>query len=388
MDIQKIFISSGEASGDSYASLLIKEIKDINQNIQIFGMGGTLSRSAGMNTIVDSEDNASVMGFFLALASLKKILKNLNTIKTWLKKEKPNAIILIDFPDFNFQIAKYAKKLNIRVYYFIPPQVWAWRKGRVKFLKKYISHAVVIYPFEEKFYKDCGFDRISFLGHPFLDEFEKSLKLTDKEKKEKIISWGLDPDLPIVSIFPGSRKHEINDYLNLCLDVFSDLKEKHETLQGIISVAPNFEIEEIENKVANIKNLESIKIIKGDAVSIMQCSKAGLQKSGTNNFQACIARLPFLMFYSASKLTEFILKRLLLISEFSIVNILRPHTVKEFIQENLTKENLKDELERLLFDTEYRNIMLDNFSEIKESFKYDDSKNTARKAAQIFLAEK
>ena len=186
MNTKKVFISSGEASGDGYAALLINEIKNINSDIQIFGMGGKASQKSGMNLIVNSEKNASIMGFFSILTSLSKILKSLKTIKIWLKENKPDAIILIDFPDFNFQIAKYAYKLRIPVYYFIPPQVWAWRKGRIKFLKKYINKMTVLYPFEERFYKENGVNNALFLGHPFVDEYENNFKLTDTEKRKKV----------------------------------------------------------------------------------------------------------------------------------------------------------------------------------------------------------
>lgn len=384
MNTKKVFISSGEASGDGYAALLINEIKNINSDIQIFGMGGKASQKSGMNLIVNSEKNASIMGFFSILTSLSKILKSLKTIKIWLKENKPDAIILIDFPDFNFQIAKYAYKLGIPVYYFIPPQVWAWRKGRIKFLKKYINKMTVLYPFEERFYKENGVNNALFLGHPFIDEYENNFKLTDTEKRKKIISWGLDPKRPIVSIFPGSRKHEINNFLNLCIDVFKDLKNDDSSLQAVISVAPNVNKEELQSKILSFDTLKDIKIIKDDAISVMQCSTAGLQKSGTNNFQACICGLPFLMFYNASKVTEFFLKHFLTVKEFSIVNILRPHTVKEFLQEDLTKENLAKELKRLLYDIEYRDNMIANFKEITRDFNFNKNLYTSKKIIKYF----
>lgn len=387
MNVKKIFISSGEASGDTYASALIKAIKEKDSEIKVFGMGGSLSKKAGMNIIIDSEANASVMGFTEILEKIGSILKSLKTIKLWIKNEKPDAIILIDFPDFNFKIAKYASNFNIPVFYFIPPQVWAWRKGRIKFLKKYIKHSVVIYPFEEKFYKENGYKNVSFLGHPFLNEFEK-YKLTQLEKENKIKSWGLNLNDPIVSIFPGSRTHEIKKYLNLSLDVFNSCKEKHKNLQGIISVAPSFSKEKIQENILNNISLKDIKIIQDDAISIMQCSNAGLQKSGTNNFQACICELPFLMFYDTSKFMAFILKHFfLLVSEFSIVNIIRKNTIKEFVQTDLTKENLENELEKLLFNEKYRKTIKENFKEIKNSFykEFSLDVSVAKKAIDLFF---
>ena len=190
MDKKKFFISAGEVSGDIYASLLAKEIFNKDSEAQVFGMGGSYSRNSGIKTIIDSEKSASVMGFKELLSSLGKILKSIKTIKKWLKEERPDAVILIDFPDFNFRIAKYAYKLGIPVFYFIPPQIWAWREGRINFLKKYITHSVVIYPFEENYYKSKGYENVSFLGHPFVYEYEEKLKLTDAKKQKKIVSWG------------------------------------------------------------------------------------------------------------------------------------------------------------------------------------------------------
>ena len=150
-------------------------------------------------------------------------------------------------------------------------------------------------------------------------------------------------------------------------------------------MAPNVNKEELQSKILSFDTLKDIKIIKDDAISVMQCSTAGLQKSGTNNFQACICGLPFLMFYNASKITEFFLKHFLTVKEFSIVNILRPHTVKEFLQENLTRENLAKELKRLLNDKEYKESMINEFKIIRERFKFEKEESSAERIVREFI---
>lgn len=386
---KKIFISAGEVSGDIYASMLANAIKEIDENAQIYGMGGSFSKRAGVNIVVDSEKNASVMGFKEILSKVGKIFESIKTIKLWLKNEKPDAVILIDFPDFNFRIAKYAYKLGIPVFYFIPPQIWAWREGRVNFLKKYITHSVVIYPFEENYYKSKGYENVSFLGHPFVYEYEEKLKLTDAEKQEKIVSWGLDPSKPIVSIFPGSRNHEIKNYLKLTLQVFNLCKEKIPTLQGVVAVSPTFSKEKFKEDLKDMK-LDDVSFVEGDSVSVLQCSNAGLLKSGTNNVQACIIGLPFLMFYSAGKIVAFILSHFFLkVKNFSIVNLIKEGTIKEFLQEDLTAQNLSKELLKILEDKDYQSNMIRNLNSIKALFYRDkttslEDLNVAKKAIDLF----
>jgi len=379
----RIAISAGELSGDEHASHVVKAFSALHPDAEYKGMGGRNLRSAGVQTVVDSESSASVMGFLEVVFSLKQILASMQAMRKLLFSWKPDLLILIDYPDFNLRLAKYAKRLNIPVVYYSPPQLWAWRSGRAKLIKKVTDTLVVIFPFENDFYRSKGLTNSVYVGHPFAGS-EKSSRY---DRESFLRGIGLSPDKPVVCILPGSRKSEIERHLQPVLAALEILKEKNPDIQSIIPLAPTLDT---ENLMINIPENINLKLVKGNSVNALRSADAGLLKSGTSNLQAAYAGLPFTMFYKTGLLAELIVKSVVRVKEYSIVNVIRPGTVKEVLQKEATPETLASELEDLLVNQKRRKLLTKNLAEVAESLSsydpleiFDGCNNTAERVAKL-----
>ena len=328
-------------------------------------MGGRNLRKAGVETIVDSETSASVMGFTELFGSFGRILKAYSTMKSCIKTWKPDLLILLDFPDFNLRLARVASTKGTKVLYFISPQVWAWRTSRVEFFKKYLDQIAVIFPFEKEFLESHGFNKATFVGHPFLDVLKSRTMKTKQQIKEELEL----SEKPVLAVFPGSRKSEIEKHLNVMIDGLRKFNQDYPDVQIVLNVAPSLDINFILEKVSRFENL---KIVKKDPLDIMQVADAGLLKSGTSNLQAAALGLPFCMFYIASPLSAFIVRKLVKIKQYSIVNILKPGAVSEILQENATTDSIYNELKNVLFNTKFREKMKQDFSNITASLHHEN----------------
>ena len=224
----KYYIIAGEPSGDIYGSRLINEIKKSESKANIRFWGGDLMKKSG-GTLVRHYKDLAFMGFFEVLTNIFKILKNFSLCKNDIIKFNPDKIIFIDYPGFNLRIAKWAKKKKFKTFYYISPQVWAWKENRVSIIKKYIDHMYVIMPFEKKFFKEKHNYEVQYFGHPLVDIIDKSLK-------NKIV---IKNDKPIIAILPGSRKQEINSTLKKVLSVVKDFKKYQFVIAGVSHINKN-----------------------------------------------------------------------------------------------------------------------------------------------------
>ena len=340
----KIAICCGEVSGDEHAAKLVKALQECAPGAEFRGMGGRHSRAAGVTTVVDSEASASAMGFIELFSQLGKIRSALREMKKLLREWRPEVLVVIDFPDFNFILTKYAKKLGIKTVYFIIPKMWAWRSGRIKHFKRYIDHAACIFPFESKFCRAHGYEKVTYVGHPFATEFDN---LASFDRSQFITSLGLNPSLPVVALFPGSRRGELKRHLTPMIEGFEELRQRYPNVQGIIPLPGTINPEQVR---AALPNHESIALVNQSSIEVLRAADFGLIKSGTSNLQASFCELPFIMFFSASRLTEFIVTTFVKLKHYSIVNILRHSTVLELIQEEVNPKRIASELEQLLID--------------------------------------
>ena len=359
--LNKILISAGETSGDEHGAAFVAALRKIAGPVEIRGMGGKALRQAGVTLDVDAEKAGSVMGFAEVLGSLKQIHKSLQTMKGCLESWKPDALVLIDYPDFNLRLAKFAKAHQIPVFYFITPKVWAWRSGRVKTIAETIAHAAVIFPFEPEFFLKHGFARSTFVGHPFAQNPDYH-RATADERADFLKLHGLDPSFPTLALFPGSRRGELNFHLPIYAEALALLRRKHPEVQALIAVARAFSKQEI---IQRWKIEDRVAIVPDSALQVLRCADAGLIKSGTSNIQAALTELPFVMCYKASPISEWIGKRFIPISEYSIVNILKPGLVRELVLKQFTPEIVAEELASLLFDQQRRAQLITGFREIK-----------------------
>lgn len=376
---KKIMLVTGEASGDHHGAELVKSLLNSNPSIKIFGMGGSLLRQAGMETIVDSEKSASVMGFTELLGSLKGIFSALNTLKTAVKERQPDIVILIDFPDFNLHLAKFIAKLKIPIVYYVPPQIWAWRTSRVFQIKKYITKVLSIFPFEEAFYKKHAVD-VEFVGHPFLDKSK-----IEHTKSTFFLNYGLNPQVPTLALLPGSRKSEIERLLKPMLGAFKKLKIARPGLQAIIPVAPNISFQWLENF---IKDYKDVYLVPSHAREVLTFSDCAIVTSGTATVEAALTNVPFIAIYKLSKFSHFVAKRLVKgVKNFAMANLIAgKQIVPELLQEQVNVERIAFEVEKILGDPSYSAKLRNNLKLVENSLRNKNKEETAsEKAAKLTL---
>jgi len=385
---KKIFISAGELSGDEHAAQVVMQLRALLPECSLSGMGGQNMRKAGVETVVDSEVSGSIMGFLQVAKSIGTILKAINQLKELISTWKPDLIILVDYPDFHFRIAKFASKLGIPVLFYIPPSVWAWRPGRVKLIEKYVHKVAAIYPFEPEFYRSKGYNQVVYVGHPFADEFKNHSK-AQSDRTEFFKRLNLDPTRPTIAILPGSRRTELQRLLKPALEGLKLLREQMPDVQAILPIAPSLNMEMLQSDFAEIFNSQ-ICATRESSLEVLKFCDAGLLKSGTSNLQAAFLQLPFSMFYQADPISALIAKALIPIQSFSLVNIIRPNTVKEVIQDEVTPEILATEMQSLLEDQEKRAHILVGLSEVRDKLSnyekeplFSDSSSTSERVALI-----
>lgn len=348
------YIIAGEASGDLHASNLIKELKKIDTKATFRCWGGDLMQQQGA-TLVKHYSELAFMGFIEVIANLKTILRNIDFCKKDILKHRPDALILIDYPGFNLRIAKFAKEQGIKVFYYISPQVWAWKENRVYDIKKCVDRMFVILPFEKEFYKRFDYD-VDFVGHPLLDAIESNKSIgNDFWKKETNPS-----DLPIVALLPGSRKQEINTMLPLMLDAAKSFVD----IQFVIAGAPSVSKEFYKSL---IKGHNHVAIIFNQTYQLLSHSKAALVTSGTATLETALFEVPEVVCYKGNLISYQIAKRLIKVEYISLVNlVMKREVVKELIQNELTVENLKKELRNLLYDKDKGRRLENDYRELKQ----------------------
>ncbi|OFY72928.1 MAG: lipid-A-disaccharide synthase, partial [Bacteroidetes bacterium RIFOXYA12_FULL_33_9] len=339
--------------------------------------GGDLMQAQG-GFLVKHYKELAFMGFAEVLMNLATILKNFKLCKSDLLENKPDVLILIDYPGFNLRMARFASENNIKVFYYISPQIWAWKQSRIKQIKKYVTRMFVILPFEQIFYKQLGF-YVDFSGHPLHDAIH-TYSETSPTKNEFIFQNQLS-EKPIIAIIPGSRKQEIKKKLPIMLKII----EHYPEYQFVIAGAPSIENEYYERFIEN----ESVKILFNKTYDILKFSTAALVTSGTATLETALFKVPQIVCYKSGLISYRIAKKLIKVKYISLVNLIMDKLiVKELIQHDFTIENLKNELNNILFNTEYRNNMIANYEELSlKTGKQGASKKTAQLMYE-YLSEK
>jgi lipid-A-disaccharide synthase len=293
-------------------------------------------------------------------------------MKNLLREWRPQVLVLVDYADFNLRLARVAHELGIRVLYYITPQLWAWRSGRAKLFERYVDKAAVIFPFERPLFEKLGYTRAVHVGHPFSDLLHRE-KDASKElelKSNFLATTRLDGTRKLLSVFPGSRKGEIRRLLGTALQASRSFLAKRPEIQIAIGVAPAV-APLVREMVGNAA--PSIQLIEGRSLDLLRFSDAALLKSGTSNLQAAFFTTPFSMFFKASRLSEFIVTNFVGITQYSIVNVIRQNTVREFLQERASPELLAAEMERLLFDDAFREELSKALGEVAASLNSHDA---------------
>lgn len=353
----KYYIIAGEASGDMHAANLMKEISKEDRNASFRCHGGDLMQEAG-GEIIRHYKHTAVMGFVNVLKNLGKIKANLDFIKADIKDWQPDAVILVDFPGFNLKIAKYTKSIGIKNYYYISPKIWAWKKWRIKSIKKYIDRMLCIFPFEVDFYKEFDYP-VFYGGNPLVDAIERNLDRT--QTRECFLEKNALEDKPIIALLAGSRKQELNKILPEMLNVIKDYPD----FQFVIAGAPSMNDEDYKNYISGF----DVKLVYDQTYQLVYHARAALVTSGTATLETAIINTPEVVCYRAGggKIGFKLFWPLLKIKFISLVNIIMDRElVKELIQHNLNEKNIEDELNAILFDDSYRRNMLADFDLLRD----------------------
>ena len=371
-------ISAGEASGDLHAANLIKALRAITPDIEVNGMGGDKLREAGAILQVDCAEMA-VVGIVEVLANLRRIMRNLNILRNELQNNPPDLLILVDYQEFNFKLAKAAKQCGVKVLFYISPQVWAWRPHRVHKIGKLIDMMAVLFPFEEKFYQKANVP-VRFVGNPLVDEARPS-----QSKAETLQQHQLDPRKKVIGLFPGSRKNEIKRILPTQLKAAELLQQKHPELQFILPIASTINNADIQSHLQHYKTL-NIHAVKDHVYNVMQACDAIITASGTATLEIALMGIPNVITYEISPISYFILKRLVSIDNIGLVNIVaEKNIVKEFIQHEATAQNIANEIDHLLTNDDYRNNMISELNQVRAKLGKEGGSNNVAQLAYDML---
>jgi len=361
------YIIAGEASGDLHGSNLIKELHRQDSSASIRCWGGDKMQEAGA-TLVKHYRDLAFMGFVEVLKNINTIFKNLSFCKEDILQHKPDVLVLIDYPGFNLRIAKWAKENNIRVIYYISPQVWAWKENRVKMMKQCIDKMLVILPFEKEYYKNKWNWDVEYTGHPLLEEVEKyqSEKVSNRFSNKAVIA-----------LLPGSRKQEILKKLPVMLEVSKEFP----SYQFIIAKAPGVDDSFYAELIKDSSNVSSV---SNETYSLLRQSTAALVTSGTATLETALFNVPQVVCYKGNEVSYQIARRLINIKYISLVNlIMDKEVVKELIQHEMNAANLSVELRKILPGTLQRESIMNEYRLLKE--KLDKGGHASAKAAEHIL---
>jgi lipid-A-disaccharide synthase len=380
----RILISAGEASGEMYGAQLIEALRRRDPSLEFFGVGGDRMRAAGCDTVVDAKD-LSVVGITEILSHLPKIYGLYKHLIAEADRRKPDLAIVIDSPAFNWRVARQMKTHGIPVVYYIAPQFWAWRQGRVRLLRNYIDKALVIFPFEEKFYRDRGVDA-TFVGHPLAE-----LPRPPIDRNDYAAQFHLDPARHWIALMPGSRVKEVRMNLPTILQAAARLGPDYEFL---LPVAPTLDRAFVQNLIDS-KTVAQPRIpLVPDSLPALYHSRAGIIASGTATVEAAMMRTPFVMVYCVSPLTYILGKPRVKVPYFAMVNLIAgEQVVPELVQHDFTAQNVVTRLQGILPDGLARTRMLEGLTGVKAQLRAPEGglkgsppQSPADRAAEIILA--
>jgi lipid-A-disaccharide synthase len=374
MKSKKVMMVTGEASGDLHGAHLMETIHRVDPNIQFFGMGGEALKRAGMNLLYHNQ-SLSVVGITEVLLKLGSIRNALRGLKRSLEIERPDLVILIDFPDFNLRLAKFVHERGIPVFYYISPQVWAWRPGRVKLIARRVKKMVVFFAFEVPIYEAAGVD-VEWVGHPLLDVVKPALP-----KEEAVKQLGLDPGKPILGLLPGSREQELERLLPVLLDAAHLLQQESPGLQFVIPLAPGLTKTSVSRWMENA--WVPVKLVEGQTYDVMNLSDLLIMASGTATLEAAILGKPMIIIYKVSSLSYWIGRLLVHVKHIGLVNLVAGKgIVPELIQKDASPERIAREALRILKNPTLRQEMTESMIEVRKNL---GDPGAVQRAARIVL---
>jgi len=348
--LKKIYIISGERSGDLHASNLVLSLKKLDNSLQFRGMGGGYSQNAGV-TLFTNYQKVALMGFLEVILGFRRVLNYLKKIKKDLVDYRPDVLILVDFGGFNLKVAAFAKSRGIPVHYYIPPKVWAWNQKRALKLKEITDQIYSILPFEPEFFARFGI-KVHYVGNPLLDEIKK-FKPHDFFFQKNELSYQ-----PIIALLPGSRKQEVAMMMDRMIALVNSFPKSQFVIAGVESLP--IEVYESARK-------SGIKLIFNQTYDLLSHATAAVVTSGTATLETALFRVPQIVVYRTSSISYQIAKRLIRVPFISLPNLIAgKEVVKELIQDDFSVENLQSELQRIFTNMVYKGEMLQGYDLIQE----------------------
>ena len=366
----KFYIIAGEASGDLHASNLVAEIKKKDKKAEFRGFGGDLMKAQGVE-LVKHYRTMAYMGFVEVAVNLRKILGNIAQCKKDILEYQPDVVILVDYPGFNLRIADFAHKKGFKVYYYISPQVWAWKRRRVQKIKKSVDKMLVILPFEEEFYKRYGVD-VTFVGNPLLDELAK---VGTGNRSIFLRRNSLGERREIIAMLPGSRRQEVKRTLPVMLKAASHFPDYQFVIAGVSSLDKSL--------YKDIMGNSDVFFVENQTYDLLLNSSAALVTSGTATLETALLSVPEVVCYKATDFSYRLAKWMIKVKFISLVNLIMDReVVKELIQGDLNEDNLVKELDQLLHNGKRQRRLLEDYEELKDKL---GNVGASEKAAEVIV---
>jgi lipid-A-disaccharide synthase len=374
--LRRILISAGEASGENYGAQFITALRRIRPELEFFGVGGERMREAGCDTVVDASELA-VVGITEILSRLPRIYGEFRKLIYEADQRRPDAAVVIDSPAFNLKVARQMHRRNIPVVYYVAPQFWAWRQGRVRYIRQYFRKALVIFPFEEQFYRSHGVDA-EFVGHPLANVSRPQVSRQDFSRE-----YGLNLSKTWIALLPGSRVKEVRMNLPAMVEAAQRLGSDYEFL---LPVAPTLERRFLEGMIAGPK--AGIHLTSGSLATLAN-ARAAVVASGTATVEAAAMDTPFIMVYRVTPASWALGRRLVKVDRFAMVNLLAGgEVVPELVQSRFSADNVVAELNKILPDGPARSKMLAGLGRVRATLGAGNAgeKTAAERAAEATLA--
>ena len=370
----KIMFSAGEVSGDVHGASLAQEIRKLSPETELIGFGGDLMASAGVRLYRNFKDY-NIMGVLEVVKNIQKIFRLLNDLTEFVRAEKPDMLVLIDYPDFNWRLAKRVKALGIKVFSYIPPSAWAWRKGRAVDCAKIADEFVAIFPFETKVYEEAG-AKISFLGNPLVDTVKPSMT-----QEEARAHFNVEVEDHVILLMPGSRKQEINMLLQPMLDAAKILSVNQPKTRFFLPLANGVDTDKINSAIKS-SGIE-VTTVSENRYDLMSIADAAMATSGTVVLEAALLNLPCVVLYKMAKLNYCIARLFVHIDYFCLPNILlNKNVLPELLQDGVKPEIIADEVRQLYRGQSHREEVV---TELKEACNKLGKPGAAKRIAQKIL---
>jgi lipid-A-disaccharide synthase len=368
----RLLLSCGEPSGDLYAGALTRELRALSPGISVAGLGGPEFAGAGGQLIADYRGIA-VTGLTEALPKFPKSLATLRQLVADARRERPDALVVIDFPDFNFRLMRRIHKMGVPIVYYISPQIWAWRAGRIKTIRDVAARVLVIFPFEEKIYQEAGVP-VEFVGHPLVD-----LAVSVAPRAELLRRLGFDASLPVVALLPGSRTNEVKRILGDLIAAAAQIRSRVPGAQFVVARAPHLD----DELFTVAKSLPGCAVVEGQTDVALVAADVALTASGTATVQAALHDTPMVIVYRLSPLTYRLGRPLVKVDTYGMVNLIAGERVMpELIQDAFTPGAVADEAVSILTDRARALRMREGLARVRERL---GGAGASRRAAEAIL---